>query len=501
MVNSQKLPIFADSLITFNFQTTMQMKKRVFQLWLMLVMAVAVNGQNQEIHILAANDMHAAIDAFPKLAAIADSLRTLYPSLLVLSAGDNRTGNPINDMHQVSSYPMVTLMNQVGFNASALGNHEFDVCSLPRLMGYSNFSYICANIFPPEEAGLHIVPTKVFDVDGAKVGIIGVVQVNSQGRPDTHPDNVKGIRFSLPKSTVAKYEDFSHQCDATILLSHIGYQDDIEMAETFPWIDLIIGGHTHTQLTDQEPLHNGVLITQNKNKLQNVTHITLTLKNGKVIDKKAEYINVKKFPDKNRLVEAIVEHFSNNPKFKQVVGYAETPFKTKDELNFLMCDAFLNEGNADISIVNNGGVRLDSLSEGNITMHDILSMDPFYNEAVEMHLTGEEIIKILTTYSRGSLYHLPRVAGVVCEATVDKTDEYKDRLKSIKLKTIDGKEFDIHKTYKVVTNSYMQSACKPYIKDAGRSLNIQTSELLTNYLEKLVRISSKSINSLKIKEE
>ena len=475
--------------------------KRSILLWLALLLAHFSYSQNREVHILAANDMHATIEAFPQLAGIADSLRTLYPSLLILSAGDNRTGNPKNDMFRISSFPMVTLMNQVGFDATALGNHEFDVNSLPPLMTYSAFSYICANIFPSEEAGLHIVPTKVFDVDGIKVGIIGAIQVNAQGRPDTHPDNVKGIRFAQPKNIVGQYEEFSHQCDATILLSHIGYDADVEMAETYPWLDLIIGGHSHTQLSEDEPLHNGVLITQNKNKLQKVTHITLTIKDGKVTDKKAEYIDVKSFSQKNRMVEVMVEYFSNNPMFKRVVGYAETPFKTKDELNYLMCDAFLHEGKADISIVNNGGVRLDSLAVGDITMQDVLSMDPFYNEAIEMHLTGEEIIKILTTYSRGSLYHLPRVAGAICEATVDKNDKNKDRLKSIRLKTLDGEEFDIHKTYKVVTNSYMQSACKSYVGDPGQSLNIQTSVMLTNYLESLGVIKCKGTRYMKVKEE
>lgn len=475
--------------------------KRSILLWLALLLAHFSYSQNREVHILAANDMHATIEAFPQLAGIADSLRTLYPSLLILSAGDNRTGNPKNDMFRIPSFPMVTLMNQVGFDATALGNHEFDVNSLPPLMTYSTFSYICANIFPSEEAGLHIVPTKVFDVDGIKVGIIGAIQVNAQGRPDTHPDNVKGIRFAQPKNIVGQYEEFSHQCDATILLSHIGYDADVEMAETYPWLDLIIGGHSHTQLSEDEPLHNGVLITQNKNKLQKVTHITLTIKDGKVTDKKAEYIDVKSFSQKNRMVEVMVEYFSNNPMFKRVVGYAETPFKTKDELNYLMCDAFLQEGKADISIVNNGGVRLDSLAVGDITMQDVLSMDPFYNEAIEMHLTGEEIIKILTTYSRGSLYHLPRVAGAICEATVDKNDKNKDRLKSIRLKTLDGEEFDIHKTYKVVTNSYMQSACKSYVGDPGQSLNIQTSVMLTNYLESLGVIKCKGTRYMKVKED
>ena len=111
-------------------------RKRLFLLWITILSAVCtVNGQKlREIHILAANDMHATIEAFPQLGAIADSLRELYPSLLVFSAGDNRTGNPKNDMFRISSYPMTMLMNLVGFDATALGNHEFDVNSLPPLM-------------------------------------------------------------------------------------------------------------------------------------------------------------------------------------------------------------------------------------------------------------------------------------------------------------------------------------------------------------------------------
>ena len=100
---------------------------------LFLLLASVIYGQQQgdgkspqTVHILAVNDMHATLENMPRLAAIADSLRNLYPSLLVLSAGDNRTGNPFNDMYKPSGYPMVALMNQIGFNASAVGNHDFD---------------------------------------------------------------------------------------------------------------------------------------------------------------------------------------------------------------------------------------------------------------------------------------------------------------------------------------------------------------------------------------
>lgn len=474
---------------------------RISLLGLALLITSTLFGQKSEVHILAVNDMHANIEAFPKLAAIADSLRSLYPSLLVFSAGDNRTGNPLNDMYEVSSYPMVSLMNQVGFNATAVGNHEFDVKSLAPLMGYSNFSYLCANMFPSPESGLHIVPTQMFDVDGIKVGVIGAIQVNTMGRPDTHPENVEGIRFTQPENVIGQYELLSKGWDATILLSHIGYQGDIEMAQRFPWLDLIIGGHTHTQLTAEEPLHNGVLITQNKNRLPMCTHITLTVSKGKVTDKKAEYINLKTFTNKNKLVAAMVDHFSDDPFFKRVVAQAEAPFKIKDQMTYMLCDALLTEGHGDICIMNNGGTRIDSLSAGDITVHDILAMDPFYNEAVFSLVTGEDIMNIITTYSRGSLYHLPRVAGILCEAVVDKDDPNKDRLKSIHLKTLDGKDFDIHRTYRLVTSSYMATVCRQYFNSSTHSLNMLTSDMLTQFLEKKGIVNYEGVNRLMVSEE
>ena len=474
---------------------------RICLIALALLIDTNVFGQQREIHILSVNDMHANLDACPKFAAIADSLRTLYPSLLVFSAGDNRTGNPVNDMYEVSSYPMVSLMNQVGFNATAVGNHDFEVKSLGPLMGYSNFSYICANMFPSPDTGLRIVPTRVFDVDGIKVGVIGVIQLNAMGRPDTHPENVEGIRFTQAENVVGRYQSLSKECDVTILLSHVGYQGDIEIAERFPWLDLIIGGHTHTQLTAEEPLHNGVLITQNKNRLPMCTHITLTVDKGKVIDKQAEYNDIQKFPNKNKLVAMMVDYFSDDPFFKRVVAHAETPFKIKDQMTYMLCDALLTEGQGDICIMNNGGTRIDSLSAGDITIHDILAMDPFYNDAVTATLTGEDILHIITAYSRGSLYHLPRVAGIQCEAVVDKDDPNKDRLKSIRLKTLDGQEFDIHKTYKLVTSSYMATVCKQYFNATTHSLNVLTSDLLTQFLEKKGIVNYEGVNRLKVTED
>ena len=463
-------------------------------LTLALTLALTANGQKKEIHILAANDMHATIGVFPQLAALIDSLRAEDPSLLVFSAGDNRTGNPLNDKYEISSYPMVTLMNMVGFNGSTLGNHEFDVHSLPRLIGLSNFRYICANIFPSDSVNIKTIPYQVFDVEGLKVGVVGAIQLSPQGIPSTHPDNVRGISFKPAKEVIPQYEWLSRACDVTILLSHLGYPDDQEMAKAFPWFDLIIGGHTHTQLKGNE-VENGILITQNKNKFGRVTYITLTVDSGKVVDKKAEYIDIKKYPKRNKVVQAVVDQFSDNPAFRRVVAIADTPFEAREELGCMMCDAYMAECHADLAVENPGGVRIDSHPAGDITVLDVLEMDPFDNHAVVLELTGEELVTMMRTYCSDKLYSFPFVGGFKCELTTERNNPGK--IKSVKLLTLDGKKLNMKKKYRVATNSYVPATSK-IPEGSDHMLNVQTTDLLIRYLEREKTVNYKGVRRLTI---
>ena len=469
--------------------------KKFTMTWLALMLAVISYAEKREIHILAANDMHAQIEVFPQLAALADSLRTIDPSLLIFSAGDNRTGNPINDKYILQGYPMVALMNQVGFNGSALGNHDFDALSLKRLIGLSNFRYICANAFPSDSSGIRIVPCQVFDVEGLKVGVIGCIQLNPKGIPSTHPDNLNGISFKPAEEIIPQYEYLSKECDATILLSHLGYPDDIKMAEQFPWLDLIIGGHTHTQLNGNE-VKNGVLITQNRNKLHRVTYITLTVEDGKVVDKKAEYIDVRKYPKTVKVVEEMARFYNDNPTLRRILAIADTPFEAREELGCMMCDAFMEATGAEIGIVNPGGVRIESHPQGDITVRDVLEMDPFDNHAVVLELTGNEIAHMMLTYCHNTLYSLPYVGGITCEITLE--EQFPEKIKCIKLLTLDGKKLNMKKKYKVVTNNYIP-ATSEIPEGSDHILNLETSDIIMQFLEKKKVVSYQGVSRQKIR--
>lgn len=472
------------------------MRYKLILLWLALVLAIPLSGQRREIHIVSANDMHATIWNFPQLAAIVDSLRQISPNLLVFSGGDNRTGDPMSDKYDIPAYPMVALMNQVGFNASALGNHEFDVHSLARLTGLSNFRYLCANMTAEPQTGIRTVPAQVFDVDGVKVGVVGVIQLSPQGIPSTHPSNLEGLHFVPAQSVIGNYEWMRRDCAVTVLLSHLGYDDDREMARQFPWLDLIIGGHTHTQLNGNET-ENGVLITQNKNKLRKVTHITLTVDSGRVVDKKSEYIAVPSFPKKNAVVEEMVRFFSDNPKFRRVLARAEAPFGVREELACLLCDALMEGCQAEIAVENPGGVRIDTLAAGNITVRDVLEMDPFDNNAVVLHLTGNEILEMMLSYCHDKLESFPFVGGMRCVVIADKKNP--GHIKDVKLLTLDGKPMDMKRKYRVVTNSYVAATSK--IPDgAANVLNIQTTDLIMQYLERKGSVDYHGMRRLEIRQ-
>lgn len=469
--------------------------RRQLTILLLLLATITTWGAKRDIHILAVNDIHATIDVFPQLAALVDSLRTEDPGLLVFSAGDNRTGNPLSDKYRIPGYPIVALMNMVGFNASGLGNHEFDNHSLAPLTGLSSFRYLCANAFPDDSTGVRLVPCQVFDVEGLKVGVVSAIQITPQGIPSTHPDNVRGIAFKPAEEVVPHYEWLSRQCDATILLSHLGYQDDVAMADRCPWLDLIIGGHTHTQLSGDE-MHNGVLITQNKNKFNRVTYITLTVENGHVTDRKAEYIDVKKFGNKNMAVAALVNYVNSNPTFKRVVGQAKTPFDNREEVACMVCDAFMDGTDAEIAVENPGGIRVDGHAQGDITLMDVLEMDPFDNHAVVLELTGDELLHMMLTYSRYRMVSFPYVSGMLCELTLNPRNP--ELIKSVKLLTPDGKKMNMKRKYRVATNNYIP-ATSIIPEGSAHVLNVQTTDLITQFLEKQGTVSYQGVKRLLIK--
>lgn len=456
------------------------MTRKLFALVALLCMPFAAMAQKKEVVILTLNDMHAVIENFPKLSHIVDSLREQYPQLIVLSAGDNRTGNPYNDKYADPSYPMTALMNQIGVAASAIGNHEWDnrAEGFRRQMRRSNFRYLCANMEAPDSMRLHVLPCQFFDIEGVRLGVLGSIQLGVHGIPDCHPDNVRGIRFTHINEVIPRYEWMRQACDVLVLLSHDGYDTDRQTAQLFPWFDAILGGHSHT-LIPANTFHNGVLITQSKNKVKFATLAKFTVEGGKVTHRESEVIDIANHQGSNEVVEAMVDFFHQNEEMARVVCTVERPLTDVEELGCLMADAIGEEAGCDVYVQNGGGVRFSTFPAGPMTVGDVLRLDPFGNQTMVAEMTGRQLADFIMECRDNDETVAPFVSGIRYSLTLTPGDS--TRSQSIRLTTEDGRKLNLKKTYKVGTSNYIQTLCKTF---NGQSVGATTSDLILRYLER-----------------
>lgn len=439
-------------------------------------------GEKQAI-LFAVNDMHAEIDNFPKLAYIVDSLRAIYPDMLLLSAGDNQTGNPVNDQYPEKGLPMIELMNAVGFDLSAVGNHEFDT----RPEGFSNlthkadFDFICANMSASDSLNIKVKPFKIITLpNGLKLAFLGLLQINQNSIPDSHPENVKGFTFTSPLETAPGYLYLKDQSDIFIALTHLGFENDVQLAESMSdGIDLIIGGHSHT-LVEKEQIHNGIMITQAQRKLQYGTLIKLTMGRDGQIEHQMELIDIENAKNEKASVRAMVDEYNNNPALEEVISTAMDDFSSKAELGYLMADAQRYAGGADIALVNPGGVRLQYLPKGPVTLMHVYQLDPFGNELILTTLTGHEIRDLMLAAFPvdDNLPLFP--SGIKTSLKLDAEGNLAD----VFLLTEGNAPLDMDQSYTVAMNNYMTQVYKYEHSDPGQSLYIETADAIISYLKK-----------------
>ena len=433
-----------------------------------------------KLYVATINDMHANIDNFPKLAYVVDSLRTLYPEMLLFSAGDNRSGNPINDRYTEPSRPMYELMNAVGFDLSCFGNHEWDsgVESLRYLMNLANFPFVCANVAFDDTLNMTVPPYVIIERNGLKIGVIGVIQLGLNGLPDFHPDRAAGSHFTPVEEALPKYMGLRDECNALFLLSHCGFEEDVELAGKFPQFDAIFGGHSHT-LVDSTRLFNGVMITQAMNKVKYLTFNTFTFdKNGKMIAKESQAIPIAKVKHVDEKVQAMVDEFNNNDVFQQVLGYNDAQIDDCYEcLGCLMADADRAIAGADMAFQNYGGVRFDTLAVRPITLKDLFSLDPFDNSLIAFNMTGQEIADFL-----GVSFFTDNGPNYCSGCTYTYSVDEEGKMKDCKVILDNGKPLNLNATYKIVMNSYMSTAFKFEHKDPGTDIFRTSNEALIQYL-------------------
>ncbi len=455
------------------------------------------NKKATEIIILHVNDMHARIDNFGKLAYLADSLRKTHKYVFLLAAGDNFTGNPIVDMYPDKGFPMIELMNMLHFNATAMGNHEFDMGQemQNKRRQQASFPFISCNIDASGAVVKQPEPYTILKTGKIKLPVLGIIQLGENGLPDSHPSRLEGIKFT---NGIAKAKDFIWLKDKygiLIALSHLGVEDDEVLAKTYPQFDLVIGGHSHTTMTS--PLMvNGVMIVQTGSGLKNVGITRLQVTKGKITDRSYELVPMANIHKTDPAVQALIDKYNSNEEMNRPVAVAETAFGTHEELGCLMTDAITWRMKVDFAFQNGGGIRISSLPQGNILLKDIFRLDPFGNQVVTLKMTYDEIKALLIySYNREKSPDLVP-SGLTYTAIVNSEGVCTD----VEIKDKSGNQPDLAKTYTVGLNSYIAASYKFAHADPGITNYITSAQALLDYLAEVKTVNYSGVVRVSVKK-
>lgn len=226
------------------------------------------SGELIKITILHTNDTHSRIDPFPKndpkypgmggvarRSAIIQKIRQEEKNVLLLDAGDIFQGTPYFNMY--GGEPELKLMSKMGYDAATIGNHDFDngIEGLANRLPDMNFPFLNSNyIFTDTPLANKTQPYKIFRKDGIRIGVFGVgIELKGLVDPKLYGNTVyeDALKHALATS---KHLKKNEDCDLVVCLSHLGYKyddkkiSDEALAKESSYIDLIIGGHTHTFL-------------------------------------------------------------------------------------------------------------------------------------------------------------------------------------------------------------------------------------------------------------
>lgn len=419
-----------------------------------------------------------------------DAIRADGGNVVLLSAGDNFQGSLFYTTYK--SKVVTDFFNQMGFDVVATGNHEFDdgpeeyrtfvlAANFPIVGGNFDISKI------PDLAD-KVKGTHILEVGGERIGIIGATTEDTPEIAASGPDVPFSPVIDWVKSAVADLE--SQQVNKIILLSHVGYGIDQEIARQVSGVDLIVGGHTHTLLSNTDPSAAGPYPTWIDNPDGIRVPIVQAHQYGRILgdlkvtwDDQGNLTAAEGEPVLLDKTVAVNEDFSTQlaalgaplEEMKaKVVGEATEMIDGSREncrarectLGNLAADAQLDrvrDQGVTISIQNGGGVRA-SFDAGPITMGEVLTVFPFSNTLATMQITGAEVLQALengVSQVEDGGGRFPQVAGL--KFTFDISKPAGSRVSAVEVQEGEAwAPLDPAKTYGVVTNNFVRGGGDGY---------------------------------------
>lgn len=423
-------------------------------------------------------------------------------SVLLLSGGDINTGVPESDLQDAE--PDFRGMNLIGYDAMAVGNHEFDnpLSVLRQQEKWAKFPFLSANIYQKSTGERLFKPWAIFKRQDIKIAVIGLTTDDTAkiGNPEYFTD----IEFRKPAEEaklVIQELNANEKPDILIATTHMGHYDngehgsnapgDVEMARSLPAgsLAMIVGGHSQNPVcmasenkkqVDYVPgtpcapdQQNGIWIVQAHEWGKYVGRADFEFRNGemKLVHYQLIPVNLKKkitfdngeservlytpeIPENAQMI-SLLSPFQNKGKAQLEVKIGNVNAHLEGDrskvrfvqtnLGHLILAGQMARTGADFAVMSGGGIR-DSIEAGDITYKDVLKVQPFGNVVVYADMTGKEVTEYLTAVAKmkpdsGAYPQFANVSFTSANGT----------LSDLKIK---GEPIDEAKTYRMATLSF-----------------------------------------------
>ncbi|WP_019243110.1 MULTISPECIES: 5'-nucleotidase C-terminal domain-containing protein [Bacillus] len=509
------------------------------------------HGDNFLLSLMHTNDTHAHLDQVAKRVTAVKEVRSKAPSAVLIDAGDVFSGTLY--FNEFRGQADLQFMNLMKYDMMTMGNHEFDLGSSPEghkalanFVKGASFPIISSNVnysqdenlkglysdeITAEPKGGQIFNGLVKTINGQKVGFFGLT--TEETKDISSPVKVTFSNYiKEAKEAVEAFEKLG--VNKVVAVTHIGYDDnpaydnDLTLAAEVDGLDVIVGGHSHTEL--KQPV---VVEKDSKGNKKDPTIIVQAFqyneflgtvdvefdKDGKIVGQAGKLIKIAEQKEDKEAAELLkkysskIEELKNTPTGATAIKALDNPRikddpnapsvrKNETELGNLITDGMLDkakEYNKDtvIAMQNGGGIRSD-IDKGEITLGEVLTVLPFGNTLATMKLKGSEIVEALehsvSTYPRenGGFLH---VSGM--KFTFDSSKPAGSRVQKVEVKGTDGtfKELDANAEYVIATNAFTAKGGDGYdvfkkAYDAGRvtDLGLADWENLRDYVSKLKNV-------------
>jgi len=410
---------------------------------------------------------------------VRDEVQRRGGTVWLVDAGDFYEGTPFSTEYHGDAD--VEAMNAAGYTFATIGNHELNtpLTTLKKFLGLAKFPILCANLTENATGKPLVIPYEIRKVGAIRIGVFGITTAQASA----YPAAKEGLTIANEIETAERMtKALSREADIIIMISHAGERLDEEIAKKVPGIDVIVGGHSHTRLPEGAFIRrsdtlgsrsvNGTIIVQAYQWGGELGRLDLLFDKDErgawcISRHRARLLPVTSKLAEDEKVAAVVARYWNPiaARYGEVIGKAKADFVEEGMANYhFVSDAVRETYGTEIAFENTGGIRAPII-KGDITLADLIELDPFVNTVVTFKITGRQLKDVLVR-------NRPAVSGL----------RYRIQKKQLTKVTVAGKPVEDDREYTAVSNSYFaDTALKGIqVQDTGK----QRLSVIIDYIRK-----------------